>query len=147
MEEQIEIQRHYRNSQEKYIYYIIALCVSAIGFSIHITLNRKLSLSLIPIGLSVFSWSISIIYGFKFVEIMLSLLRVNNNYIEVINGNNPISGTDIQKIKIGVDVLMKEMDKGGSIANKYRKRQYRFFFLGMIFFIVWHILELYLKMD
>ncbi|MDP1623772.1 MAG: hypothetical protein Q8M08_15710 [Bacteroidales bacterium] len=145
MEEQLEIQRHFRSSQEKYVYYLISLCVSAIGFSIYITLNKTLSYIMLPLGLSILAWSLSIINGFKFIELILSILRVNNNYFEVLKGNNPISGTDPQKIKIGVEFLMEEMEKGGMIAKKRYQSQYVFFVIGMASFLVWHILELLIK--
>jgi hypothetical protein len=37
MEQQIELFRAFRQQQEKYVYYIIALCVTAIGFSVYKT--------------------------------------------------------------------------------------------------------------
>jgi hypothetical protein len=145
MEQQLEIQKHFRNSQEKYVYYLIALCVSAIGFSIYITLNKTLSLIMIPLGFSILTWSLSIINGFKLIEMLLSLLRVNNDIFEAAKGNNPILGNDPQKINIGYEFLMKELEKGEKIAYRRHKYQYIFFIIGMISFIAWHILELTLK--
>ena len=41
-ENQRQIQRQYRTQQEKYVYYLIAISVSAIGFSIYKTENHYL---------------------------------------------------------------------------------------------------------
>ena len=38
-EQQKELSKHFREQQVKYIYYIIALCVAAIGFTVHETLG------------------------------------------------------------------------------------------------------------
>lgn len=41
-EVQIEIQKQFRQQQEKLVYYIMALSVSAIGFSIYQTTGQNL---------------------------------------------------------------------------------------------------------
>ena len=57
---QFSIQQEFRDKQEKYVYYIIAISVSAIGFSVYKTENHQLNLSLIPLGFAVICWSTSI---------------------------------------------------------------------------------------
>jgi hypothetical protein len=145
MEEQIEIQKHFRNQQEKYTYYLIALCVSAIGFSVFIAIGRKLSYSQIPLGISILAWGLSIFFGFKLIEMLLKLLSLNNEYFEVIKGNNPISGTHPEKIKIGIDTILRIIDQGNQKAGNYKKLQYSFLLLGMISFLTWIVIEMYLK--
>ena len=63
---QFNIQKEFREKQEKYVYYLIALSVSAIGFSVYKTENQSLAYSQIPLALAVLSWSISIFCGLKF---------------------------------------------------------------------------------
>ena len=56
MEEQKEIQKQFRQQQEKYVYYVIALCVAVIAFSIHKTTGKSLAWSQIPLAIAVLFW-------------------------------------------------------------------------------------------
>jgi hypothetical protein len=144
-EQQLEIQKQFRNQQEKYIYYLISLCVSAIGFSVYITTGHKLNFSQIPLGISIITWSLSIFYGLKLIAMIQRLLDLNNVYFEILQGKNHISGTDPEKIKVGIDRILKIIQEGSKNAAKYGKRQYNLFFTGMFTFIFWHVIEMYLQ--
>ena len=83
---QFNIQQEFREKQEKYVYYLIAISVSAIGFSVYKTENQSLTYSQIPLALAVLSWSISIFCGLKFLKYVISCLYANNGYYEIIKG-------------------------------------------------------------
>lgn len=89
MKEQEEIRTQYRQQQEKYIYYIIALCVAAIGFSVHKTIGLPLKWTQVPLGIAVLSWGMSIYYGLRFLRGGLNILYDNHNYYEIIQGKDP----------------------------------------------------------
>lgn len=136
---QFNLQQEYREKQEKYVYYLIALSVSAIGFSIYKTDNQSLTFSQIPLGIAILSWSISIFCGLKFLKYIISNLYANNAYFEIIKENNQESIN--AKIK-GFREAMKINSKSMSI---YFKIQGFLFYLGILLFIAWHIIEMYLK--
>lgn len=136
---QFNLQQEYREKQEKYVYYLIALSVSAIGFSIYKTDNQSLTFSQIPLGIAILSWSISIFCGLKFLKYIISNLYANNAYFEIIKENNQESLN--AKIK-GFIEAMKINSKSMSI---YFKFQGLLFYLGILLFIAWHIIEMYLK--
>lgn len=143
MDEQKEIQKQFRDSQEKYIYYIIALCVAAIGFSVHKTLGVSLTKIQIPLGFAILSWAISIYSGLRFIEKRLDILFTNNQYFEILQGRNNIAGNHPEKIEIGAKVLKEIMEEKAKNVSKYFTIQKTFFFIGFLSFIVWHILEMY----
>jgi hypothetical protein len=145
MDDQIEIKRQFRQQQEKYAYYIIALCVAAIAFSITITRDASLKFSQIPLGLAVLTWGLSIYFGLKFIQTIISALHSNNSYLDVIKGTHPIVGNHPQKIEYASNILKETMEEKGKTAGKFYDRQNTFFFMGFISFIVWHILEMYLN--
>ena len=97
---QKEIQKQHREKISKYTYYQIALAVAAIGFSINLAINLKLNYTQIPLGLAVICWAISIIFGFRFIELELDLLHNNNSYFDIILGKHSLSGQHPEKIKI-----------------------------------------------
>jgi len=68
MSSQIEIQREHILQLQKFIYYLIALSVTAIGFSIINTKGETLKYIQIPLLISIISWSISIYLGLSFLS-------------------------------------------------------------------------------
>ncbi len=140
-----KIQQEFRDKQEKYVYYLIALSVSAVGFSIYKTENHSLTCSLVPLGLAVLSWSISIFCGLKFLKYTISNLYANNVYYEIIEGKHPDIGNTPDYIKAGVAGFKEAMEINIKTMEIYFKIQGYLFYIGILLFIVWHIIEMYLK--
>jgi hypothetical protein len=67
MQEQLQLHKEFREKQEKYTYYIIALCVTAIGFSVLQTTGQPLKVMQLPLAVAVISWGISIYCGLQFI--------------------------------------------------------------------------------
>jgi uncharacterized membrane protein YtjA (UPF0391 family) len=140
---QIEIQKQYRQQQEKLVYYIIALSVSAIGFSIYKTTGQSLKVVQIPLGLAVICWAISIFCGLKFLKYVISNLYANNEYFEIKKGNNINVGNTPNAIDIAVKAYKTAMNINQNRMKNFFKYQSLLFYIGMILFIVWHLLEMY----
>lgn len=143
MEEQKEIQRQFRQQQEKYVYYIVALNVTAIGFSIYQTTGKTLNCTQIPLGLAIISFGISIYCGLKFLKYLISNLYTNNEYFEILKGAHPEIGNNSQKIQLASGIMKDIMIKNSNNASKFMTFQETFFYFGIILFIVWHIIEMY----
>ncbi len=141
---QKEIQRQFRQQQEKYVYYILALTVSAIGFGIYKTSGLPLKWSQIPLGLSVICWSISIFFGLNFLKYVIGNLYLNNEYFEILAGINPDFGNTTWQIEANIEGLKLAMKSDEKTAEKYFDWQGKLFFIGVVLFILWHILEMYL---
>ena len=142
-EVQIEIQKQFRQQQEKLVYYIIALTVSAIGFSIFKTTGQSLKIIQIPLEIAVICWSISIYCGLKFLKYVISTLYANNEYFEIKRGNHPDIGNHPDAIEAEIKGF-----KGAMVINKKRMKQYfklqsSLFYIGIILFVIWHVLEMY----
>lgn len=142
---QIEIQKQFRERQDKFVYYLIALCVAAIGFSVSQTIGQHLNCLHCFLGAAVICWVVSIFCGFQFVQIVLKGLHANDKYFETIAGR----GIDI------TGVSQKTVDEAASIVlrekrDKYSKRTERnfmwqqyLFYTGLVLFLVWHIIQMY----
>ena len=143
-ENQKEIQRQFRQQQEKYVYYILALTVSAIGFAIYKTSGLPLKWSQVPLGLSAISWGISIFCGLMFIKYVISNLYSNNTYFDIIAGRHPDLGNNPVKIEAGVEGIMQAMTSNADTASNYFKWQGRLFYAGIVLFILWHVTEMYL---
>jgi hypothetical protein len=145
MEEQKEIRVQYRQQQEKYTYYIIALCVTAIGFSIHKTSGLPLACKQIPVGIAVLSWGASIYCGLKFLRGGLGVLYDNHQYYEIIQGRDPDIGKEREKINKASNLAEKLINQKSEKVSKFFDWQFRLFSIGFVSFLIWHILEMYMN--
>ena len=142
---QFNIQQEFREKQEKYVYYLIAISVSAIGFSVYKTENQELRITLIPLAFAVICWSISIFLGLKFLKYVISVLYANNDYFAIIKGKHPDVGNHPELIKAGIEGFKEAMQINSSRMKKYFNWQGYLFYSGIMFFLIWHVLEKYLR--
>lgn len=145
MEKQKELRTHYREQHERFVYYIVALSVTSIGFAVYKTTGLPLRYSQIPLGIAVLSWGLSIYCGFRGITQVMHVTFVNNAFFDVIQGQHPLSGTHPEKIQIGVNTLTRIMNEGSENASKYFHRQTTLFYVGVIAFLTWHVYEMYLS--
>jgi hypothetical protein len=143
MEEQKEVQRQFREQQQKFNYYILALSVTAIGFSIYNTTGKQLHWTQIPLALSIMSWGLSIFFGFRFLKYVLNTLFANNQYFEIIKGNDPKVGNHPEMKNIAIDAIKTVMSNNSVKAKSFSRWQERLFYIGILLFIVWHVTEMY----
>ena len=141
-EVQFQIQTQFREHQQKLVYYIIALAVSAIAFSVYQTTDQALSFYQIPLAIAITFWALSIYCGLKFNKYIISGLHNNSKYIDIIKGNDIDIGNDPVKIKTNIKAFKIAI----KINQKRTKWLFRglnyFFYLGLILFLIWRILEM-----
>ena len=145
MDVQHEIRQQFRNQQEKLTYYIIGLDVAAIGFAVHRTSDMALSISQIPLGIALLCWGISIIYGFSSLKFVLGALASNHEFFEVQKGKHPDVGSHPERIKAATDGIKSAMERNSNRAEKFFNSQNIYFEWGILFFIIWHVYEMYLN--
>jgi hypothetical protein len=143
VEEQREIQKQFRQQQEKYVYYMIALSVTATGFSVYKTTGLQLKWTQIPLGLAILCWGLSIFCGLRFLKYVISTLYANNVYFDIIQGRYADIGTHPQKIEAAKSGVKQAMETNSNRASAYSKWQERLFYCGIVLFLVWHITEMY----
>lgn len=142
MKEQLELHKEFREKQEKYAYYLVALCVASIGFSITQTTGQPLKWIQIPLGISVLSWGISIFCGLRYIGMIVFSIKRNLIYLDIVQGKDEITGTNPHKIKIGVDVYREGSEKLNKKSILLYNWQERLFFSGILLFIVWRVTEM-----
>jgi hypothetical protein len=144
-DQQAEAEKEFREGQSKLFYYTIALCVTAIGFSVYQTLGRPLTWALIPLGLAVLSWSLSIYCGLTFFGYVLSNLWANVEMFTIMKGIHPLVGSHPERISAALKGMEEGSKKNAKSGFRLAKYHTRLFYLGMFFFILWHTWEMYLK--
>ena len=140
-----EVYRNLHKSQDKYIYFILAATIASIGFTITQTQNIIFSLSLIPLGISILCWGFSFFFGCRNREYYNSILYANFDLLRVQLGDHPETGSHPQKIRAASEGIMQAIQKNSDKANRLAHLQMTTFILGALFYLVWHILEIYLR--
>ena len=113
-----------KNAQEKYIYFLFTLSMAAIAFAVTKSIDMTLSKREIPLGIAVLLWALSILSG---ISNRLSFMKATVAFITLhLNPNNKY--------------LDKKMNDFSTIASVLFTIQTYTFFLGIISYIIWHIL-------
>lgn len=143
MTEKEEIKKEHNLQTSKFVYYIIALCVTAIGFSIVQTSRKSLDYLHIPLGVALLFWSVSVYIGFAFIKSRLSILYGNHLYLDILEGNIDDFNKSQAHQKYAVELTLKDINR---ISKKYERHLYiqqLLFYFGVISFVIWHVIEMY----
>ena len=140
----MEVYKTLQTSQDKYIYFLLATTVASIGFAITRTQNLKLSITQIPLGISVLCWGLSFFFGCRNREYYNSTLYANGELIEVQNGQHNEVGNNPLLIQAASKGIKEAMEFNSKKISSFGKLQMRMFILGTLSYIVWHVLEMYL---
>lgn len=142
MNEQFEIQKQHREMQHKFVYYIIGISVACMGFAITRTTGQVLQWHHILLGVTLFSWAISVICGFIHVFIVLYALDENDFYFNLLQGN-VVGVEQSQDLDEIAKERLQEKNKMFSIRGKLAFRGLQWSFgIATIAFIGWHIWQL-----
>ena len=135
-----DLRKSQNESLEKYAYFLLAAAGAAIGYSLSKTDNKFLGWNLMPLGMAVLSWGLSFYFGCKYI-----LCKQKANAINIQAGNRilgTVSPIERNKIIQEADALfyatMTDLTKNG-------KRQFTCLIGGVIFFVLWYVIELYIK--
>jgi len=95
-------------------------------------------------GLERIAGGISIYCGFQFIGIQIAGLHNNIGLLQVQEGSHPDTGAVPWKQQVGVEVILKAIEKKSQQTMMFAKWQSRFFYMGIISFLAWRIWDMYL---
>lgn len=131
--EEIILKRFWQH-QEKYVYYLIALSVTAIGYAIVNTKGEPLKWAQIPLGLSIISWAVSIYCGLSFLRYIGGGLSANKDYLVA---QKVGLSTKAAGIRIEIESISDRIELLGAWQDYS-------FYSGITLYLLWHIIEMYL---
>jgi hypothetical protein len=132
--------------QQRFAYYLIALCVTCIGFSVYKTTGEPISSSQIPLGIASLLWSVGIYCGFKYIGYKISTMQANAEMFSVEEGRHEDVGGNVHLKADAHKGIMQAIKTNSSRANMYYRALQILFYLGVVSFLVWHVLEMYLTL-
>ncbi len=145
MSSRLELYKQFGQKQENYTYYIIAMAIAALGFSVHQTNGKAFEKNQILLGLAMLSWSVSVYLGLLFLRLLISTIYANIGLLDMTEGRSDIAGTNPQKIAIGREAIMKIIKSNSTKTMNLHKWQNNLFYLGMCLYIIWHLYGMYLN--
>jgi hypothetical protein len=143
--DQIEIYRRFNDSQSRIRYFLLAAAGAAIGFAVTQTQGASLQWHQLPAGISVIFWGISIYCGRRAIEYTNSNHYASYDLIEVKEGRHPEVGQHPQMINAATVEMDQAMEKNSEISSRMHRWQFRSLLIGAFFFIVWHVLQMYIR--
>lgn len=120
------------SQRDKFIYYMIALAVTSIGFAVLRTVGEPFKLNQIPLGMATLSWLLSIHCGFSNIVRTLAVLKSNVAYLYIKQGINPLDGTMMPDIENPTEGIEKAIKKHNEKAGKYFNLQRVSLYAGIL---------------
>ncbi len=140
-----EIYRALRISQDKYTYFLLAVTAAAIAFSITQTEDAVLAWIHLPLGIAVSCWASSFFFGIRNLRYVSATLYANASIFPVQQGLEPEVGQDPSRIAAASEGIRKAADFNAEEGNKSSRYQLYCLFSGALFFIVWHVLQMWCR--
>jgi hypothetical protein len=141
----LETYRQLRTSQDKYVYFMLAAAASAIAYALNRAQDRILTLPLLPWGISILFWGLSFYFGCKHIAYVNSTIYANVALLKVQNGSDPEIGSHPQYIAAASEGIKMAIEGNVKKANHLGKSQFVFFIIGVLAYIIWQILEMYIR--
>lgn len=142
MVDENELRFKFREQQERYVYYLIALAVTALGFSVYKTSDLPLRITQIPLAAAVFCWGLSIYFGLIHLKLLINLILHNLDFIRLKKGEYSGIGNEPRKIQYATELASEKTNKHIKRAVKCFAAQQILFYCGVLLFIVWHVIEM-----
>lgn len=144
-EETIELYRHLRTSQDKYAYFLLAAVGASIAFALNQTQGLALERSQIPLAISVFLWGLSFFFGCRHLQYVSSTLYANIEMLRIERGLHADVGSHPQALAAASAGVRSAIESNSNTSNLLAKLQFGLFISGVVFYVFWHALEMWLR--
>lgn len=142
LEDLLEIKKRHREEQHKYAYFLLAISVAAIGFTIQITTGKIISWPMIFLGASILLWGLSFFFGCRNRLWSTMTLYASIGLIQLQEGIHPEQPDDPQELTLAIQTVNDAEKSNSDKAGFYGRWQLRLLILGGISFFIWHVIEL-----
>ncbi len=136
-----DLAQKFRQSQEKYVYYLIALNITAIGFATQQTFGEAYRMSLWLLLLSVGSWLYGAYSGLKFLQLSISTLYANYNYLEI-KKYPEFYNANKKEIQDKLCKIANSMEANEITLVNHFKNMNRSLILGVLIYMIWRVVDM-----
>lgn len=122
-----EINNLLHQNQSQFVYLLLAIDISAIGFAINRTIDIQPNWKELLLGLALLCWGISFLCGCSFIEIKSKVFIGNLKMFD-----------QPHKRRYSKEGLDKISERG---VGKYKRLKY-YLYSGIILFLIWHLIKI-----
>lgn len=141
-----EVYRALRVAQEKYAYFLLAAAGAAIALAVNQTREAALAWTQAPLGAAVLCWALSFFFGCMHLQYGSATLNANLGLLQAQSGKlPPLVGASPEYVKAAIEGISSAAEKNSNRGNRYGHWQFRCLVTGGVLYIVWHLLEMYLR--
>lgn len=143
----------YRAEQSKYTYYIVALCVTGIGFSASQTMGRQLELSMWPLGIAILFFGLSIYSGLKFIRFIITGIALDIEIKQISSDRSEQLRKALSELNLpygesakhhAISGIMEAVSAKQRSSSRWLSYQNISFYLAVFSFVAWRVWEMYL---
>lgn len=139
---ELEIYRQHITAQQKYTYFLLAAVGACVGFALTQTKDLPFDQSQLPLAIALLGWALSFWCGCVHLKAVQATLYTNMGLIRLQLGRDPNAGHHPELMAYGSQVISEIAEKHSSRSSMASSWQLRFFILGVIAYIYWHISEM-----
>jgi hypothetical protein len=139
-EKNFELFKAHRDGQDKIAYFLLTASGAGIGFAVTQTKDAWIGYSQIPLGLAIICWGLSFFFGCRYLRKVNNLLGSNYRFV-TIKDKREIAAAD----SYAMQSIQTEMYKQNPKVAFASKAQFNLIIAGALFFLAWHVLEMYLR--
>lgn len=140
-----EVIKSHRESISKYSYFLLAAAGAAIGFALNQTQGEDLAWSQLPLGVAVFLWGNSFFFGCRKLQCIQEALFYNAQILRIESGSHPVTGNDPGLVKEASEMARQDFDDKSKSIGLYGDWQFGALIAGAVFYVIWHVVEMYLR--
>ncbi len=140
-----EVYRQLRTAQDKYVYFLLAAAGAAIALAVNQTQTAVLSWSQLPLAGAVLCWAVSFFCGCIHLSYVSSTLHANVELLEVEGGLHPKIGQHPEMIAAAGEGIKRAIETNANRANVLGHLQFWLLVLGFVFYLGWHVWEMWLR--
>jgi hypothetical protein len=100
---------------------------------------------MIPLGLAVLCFGLSFVFGCLHLRYVETILYSIFTLVRAESGQDARSGTDLQSIAVASEAIRAAINENMARSRGRSQRQFHFLIAGALLFLVWHVLEMYLR--
>ncbi|MFN0023435.1 MAG: hypothetical protein ACKVS5_05995 [Parvularculaceae bacterium] len=141
---QLKIVEIHHQTTERFVYFLLATAAASIAFAVSQTNELPLKCSQIPLGVAVLCWGLSFGCGCLVRIETHRALHANLEKLSLIRASteNALNSNFVDGRK---EKLTNEFTSRNKKITCQTHLQISFYAAGGLFFIIWHIIEMYLR--
>lgn len=138
-----ELRTQAHDMVHKHTYFLLTAVGASVGFAVTQTSKASLSLWFIPLGVALFAWALSFIFGCLSLRQRMVMTNINLDIVMARSGSHVLSRKHGAASEVLVEIFTEQMMSKSKHTSLYFRWQFYLFIVGVLFFISWHVLEMW----